>query len=64
VENGAGDVHEGFDIGWEAPPGGSESVTVAPGDSSEWTADPAMSGGNVWPEGEGMEEFREAMLDY
>jgi len=64
VENGAGDLHEGFDIGWEAPAAALESVASTSVDSAEVQPAIAMSGGNVWPGGEGMDEFREAMLDY
>ncbi|GBE85083.1 Clavaminate synthase-like protein [Sparassis latifolia] len=45
-----GDLHEGFDIGWEKMFGGSRSD------------DGAMTGNNVWPEG--LPGFRESVLDY
>ncbi|THH30575.1 hypothetical protein EUX98_g3617 [Antrodiella citrinella] len=49
-----GDLHEGFDIGWEAR------------DAGEWTGlregDGAMSGSNVWPEG--LDGFRDTVLEY
>lgn len=46
-----GDMHEGFDIGWEEPEAGSGTRSK----------DGAMTGGNVWPEVTG---FREAALAY
>ena len=46
-----GDLHEGFDIGWEEPAGGRARAD-----------DGAMTGENVWPEG--MPGFREAVLNY
>lgn len=46
-----GDLHEGFDIGWEEPAGGQARA-----------GDGAMTGGNVWPGG--MPEFRDAVLEY
>lgn len=49
-----GDLHEGFDIGWEEKEGGSGSA-LREGDG-------AMSGSNVWPEG--LEGFRETVLEY
>ncbi|RDX46574.1 Clavaminate synthase-like protein [Lentinus brumalis] len=45
-----GDLHEGFDIGWEEPAGSSR------------TDDGAMTGENVWPDG--LPGFREAVLEY
>ena len=45
-----GDLHEGFDIGWEDFAGGSRAD------------DGAMTGGNVWPTG--LPGFREAVLEY
>ncbi|KAJ3474365.1 hypothetical protein NLI96_g12498 [Meripilus lineatus] len=45
-----GDLHEGFDIGWEALDGSSR------------TDDGAMTGENVWPEG--LPGFRETVLEY
>jgi isopenicillin N synthase-like dioxygenase len=52
--NGKGDLHEGFDIGWELDQVGCEP-TQLPRD------DGAMSGANVWPELPG---FRESVLGY
>lgn len=49
--NGAGDLHEGFEFGWE------EMAS-----SSERNLDTAMSGKNVWPEGS--PSFRKASLEY
>ncbi|KAI0076751.1 2OG-Fe-II oxygenase [Panus rudis PR-1116 ss-1] len=45
-----GDLHEGFDIGWEDISGASR------------TDDGAMTGQNVWPEN--LPGFREAVLEY
>ncbi|CDO72161.1 hypothetical protein BN946_scf184970.g13 [Trametes cinnabarina] len=45
-----GDLHEGFDIGWEDPTGASRAD------------DGAMTGENVWPDG--LPGFREAVLAY
>ncbi|KAL0574192.1 hypothetical protein V5O48_007758 [Marasmius crinis-equi] len=52
--NGKGDLHEGFDIGWEELGGGNRQ------DSSS-RDDGAMTGSNVWPELPG---FRETVLAY
>ena len=48
-----GDLHEGFDIGWEDP---VDSAGIAP------TPKTAMSGENVWPEG--VPGFKDAMMNY
>jgi len=50
-----GDLHEGFDIGWEDPNSGSVRS------SSE---DGPMAGENVWPDDELLPGFRRAVLDY
>lgn len=47
-----GDLHEGFDIGWEAPNGTSR------------TDDGAMTGENVWPAPDALPHFREDVLEY
>ncbi|KZT69579.1 Clavaminate synthase-like protein [Daedalea quercina L-15889] len=47
-----GDLHEGFDLGWEEFSGRGRAADE----------DGAMSGGNVWPEG--LPGFREACLEY
>lgn len=47
-----GDLHEGFDIGWEEIQSGK----------SERADDGAMAGVNVWPDV--LPGFREACLDY
>lgn len=47
-----GDLHEGFDIGWEESTAGGASRAD----------DGAMTGDNVWPSG--LPNFREAVLDY
>ena len=45
-----GDLHEGFDLGWEDPTGASRVY------------DGAMTGQNVWPPD--MPGFRAAVLEY
>ncbi|PPR04096.1 hypothetical protein CVT24_010669 [Panaeolus cyanescens] len=53
--NGKGDLHEGFDLGWE--PANEEA------DAPQYPReDGAMTGSNVWPQN--MPGFREATLDY
>ena len=47
-----GDLHEGFDIGWEDASGKSRA------DDGE------MSGENVWPDQTSLPGFREAVLNY
>lgn len=47
-----GDLHEGFDIGWEAPNGSIRED------------DGAMTGGNVWPDPEQLPGFRDDVLEY
>lgn len=47
-----GDLHEGFDFGWEEVGGGG---MVRDGDG-------VMTGGNVWPKG--LPGFRETVLEY
>lgn len=47
-----GDLHEGFDLGWEEFSGKGRAADE----------DGAMGGGNVWPEG--LPGFREACLEY
>lgn len=51
--NGKGDLHEGFDCGWEE--------LDQNGTTSTGREDGAMSGSNVWPEIPG---FRETVLAY
>ena len=55
--SGLGDLHEGFDLGWEA----LESGTT-PGVESAPRNDGVMAGGNVWPDG--LSGFKETVLDY
>jgi len=50
-----GDLHEGFDLGWEEPSTGSVR-------SSE--DDGSMAGGNVWPAEILLPGFRRAVLEY
>lgn len=47
-----GDVHEGFDIGWEDERGGHRGE------------DGAMEGVNVWPDNAALPRFREDVLAY
>ncbi|KAI0088603.1 2OG-Fe-II oxygenase [Irpex rosettiformis] len=47
-----GDLHEGFDIGWEAL------------DGSVRSDDGAMTGENVWPHSKDLPGFREEVLEY
>lgn len=52
---GAGDMHEGFEFGWEA-------LDEAPGAlDSRRMNDGSMSGANVWPDVPG---FRKSLLRY
>jgi isopenicillin N synthase-like dioxygenase len=58
---GRGDLHEGYNVGWEALEG-HEGETKA---NAWYDQNAAMGGANVWPEGgEDMKEFRRAMLEY
>ncbi|KAI0292652.1 Clavaminate synthase-like protein [Multifurca ochricompacta] len=50
-----GDLHEGFDLGWEEPNTGAVR-------SSE--EDGSMAGENVWPDDGLLPGFRQAVLDY
>ena len=53
--NGTGDMHEGFEFGWEsldAPSGALDDRRLNDG---------SMAGGNVWPDVPG---FRESLLQY
>jgi isopenicillin N synthase-like dioxygenase len=52
---GAGDVHEGFEWGYE-------DIDIAPG--SALREDGAMKGANVWPSEGDVPGFRLAMLNY
>lgn len=45
-----GDLHEGFDLGWEDPAGASRAD------------DGAMTGGNVWPDA--LPGFKDDVLEY
>ncbi|KAF8158476.1 hypothetical protein B0H34DRAFT_709043 [Crassisporium funariophilum] len=53
---GLGDLHEGFDLGWE--PRFSTTADTAP----PMRDDGAMAGANLWPHG--MPGFKESVLDY
>lgn len=51
---GAGDMHEGFEFGWEE--------TVPKEDDEKRANDGVMAGGNIWPSN--LPGFREAVLTY
>ena len=51
---GAGDLHEGFEFGWES--------LIKDKDVDEPSG--AMAGANVWPSEEGVPGFRETVLHY
>ncbi|KAI0274309.1 2OG-Fe-II oxygenase [Russula aff. rugulosa BPL654] len=53
--DGAGDMHEGFEFGWEASDEAPGSLTA------NRSNDGAMAGANIWPDVPG---FREALLRY
>jgi isopenicillin N synthase-like dioxygenase len=50
-----GDLHEGFDLGWEAPASGTVRSPEEDG---------AMAGQNVWPDETLLPGFRGAVLEY
>ena len=52
-----GDLHEGFEFGWEAP---STAGHITPDKDVEG----AMAGANVWPSQDDVLGFREAALRY
>jgi len=54
---GLGDLHEGFDIGWEPK---INNATVV--ESSSYPRDGAMAGENVWPSD--LPGFKETTLEY
>lgn len=51
-----GDLHEGFDLGWESLPG-SPDKTIERDDG-------AMAGSNVWPNESDIPGFREDTVKY
>ena len=51
---GAGDVQEGFEFGWESPSKDSD-IDESSG---------VMAGANVWPSEEHVPGFRQTVLDY
>lgn len=56
---GLGDLHEGFDIGWESEIKRDETESkVAPRE------DGVMTGANVWPDEDALPGFRETFLAY
>ncbi|KAG9045995.1 hypothetical protein FS837_005287 [Tulasnella sp. UAMH 9824] len=56
-----GDLHEGFDIGWEEldRPADTQLSSTEPSSNSG-----LIQGGNVWPSTEVLPGFREALLKY
>ncbi|KAF9562665.1 Clavaminate synthase-like protein [Agrocybe pediades] len=60
---GLGDLHEGFDIGWEpsTKEEGDKNGVASPSPSLT-REDGVMTGGNVWPEG--LPGFKEPVLEY
>ena len=68
---GLGDLHEGFDLGWEPHPTRSHPSSAATSSDNEDDKlqsrsmprnDGAMTGVNVWPDN--LPGFRETVLDY
>ncbi|KAF9453148.1 Clavaminate synthase-like protein [Macrolepiota fuliginosa MF-IS2] len=55
---GLGDLHEGFDIGWEPESEPNQDT------QSMVREDGAMTGGNVWPNPKDLPGFRKAFLAY
>jgi isopenicillin N synthase-like dioxygenase len=51
-----GDLHEGFDLGWESTDPEKNPATV--------NNDSDMYAGNVWPDPTLLPDFREAVLEY
>jgi len=60
--DGAGDLQEGFEFGWEAPTKAFHSTSDS--EEAEVDAHGAMAGANVWPSEEDVPGFREAVLRY
>lgn len=58
--NGSGDMHEGFEFGYE-PLGQPTSDTI---NGNNGTNNGVMAGANVWPKDEDARGFREAVLGY
>lgn len=54
---GSGDLHEGFDLGWEPQVGSTDPSSV-----QTKRENVAMDGENVWPSD--LPGFRETVLDY
>lgn len=54
--NGKGDLHEGFDLGWEP----EDEPTAL--EANHYNG--AMSGGNVWPDASDLPHFKESVLTY
>lgn len=57
-----GDLHEGFDIGWEEFVNSSETQRVLGAEPLPNSG--LMQGENVWPSAERLPGFREALLKY
>ncbi|KXN83145.1 hypothetical protein AN958_01816 [Leucoagaricus sp. SymC.cos] len=60
---GLGDLHEGFDIGWEPETEPNHQGDIQ-GMISVIRDDGVMTGGNVWPNSVALPGFREAVLAY
>jgi len=58
---GLGDLHEGFDLGWE-PEIEQDDTTWS--NLATAVSDSVMAGRNVWPDFEVLPEFRVAVLAY
>ena len=52
-----GDMHEGFEFGWE-------ELDVSPGVDEKRANDGVMAGANVWPASSDCPGFRESVLGY
>ncbi|KAF8964262.1 2OG-Fe(II) oxygenase [Flammula alnicola] len=57
--DGAGDLQEGFEFGWESPTSNADNS-----DQNDGAASGVMAGANVWPSESGVPGFRESVLQY
>lgn len=55
-----GDLHEGFDLGWET----LTNFETISRDTTDSQSEGAMKGGNVWPDEDEVPGFRKAALEY
>jgi hypothetical protein len=60
--NGLGDLHEGFDIGWDDPESGFKEQDGKQQNAARDNG--VMAGGNVWPDSDQLIGFKEAVLTY